>query len=253
MGSKGKEATQKLLALIVIISMLGVMNIPPFVIVFFAVVAYFIWRAVQHSEQEDTTRIFKFYVRANDLLREEDKRWYGYEIEREIERGEKVFHSMTDPPPLVCFALGALYQRAGHHEAAIEHLAEVVENPDFDERQRFAPSPELRRYVRLLRKLEREPAEAPQTMAAVRSLERARRNRAADLLAQSREKLNAIAPQTAARLKAAPEQPALFADALKDNVIAHAPNNAAARDQNTPPPPSITEVLRDVYEEKKTA
>ncbi|MGI8655277.1 MAG: hypothetical protein ACR2LC_08680 [Pyrinomonadaceae bacterium] len=252
MGSKGKEATQKLLALIVIISMLGVMNIPPFVIVFFAAVAYFIWRAVQHSEQEDTTRIFKFYVKANDLLRDEDKRWYGYEIEKEIERGEKVFHSMTDPPPLVCFALGALYQRAGHHEAAIEHLAEVVENPDFDERQRFAPSPELRRYVRLLRKLEREPAEAPQTMVAVRSLERARRNRAADLLAQSREKLNAAAPQTSTHLKAAPPQPALFADVLKDNVITHA-SNTAVRDQNTPPPPSITEVLRDVYEEKKTA
>jgi len=251
MGSKGKEATQRLLAIIVIISMLGVMNIPLSVIVFFAIVTYFIWRAVQHSEQEDTTRIFNFYVRANDLLRDEDKSWYGYEIEKEIERGEGVFHKMTDPPPLVCFALGALYHRAGHHEAAIEHLAEVVENPAFDERQRFTPSPELRRYVRLLRKLEREPAEAPQTMAAIRSLERARRNRAAALLTESREKLSAAA-QTATHLKAAPEQSALFADALKDNVIAHAPN-AAVRDQNTPPPPSITEVLRDVYEEKKTA
>ncbi len=251
MGSKGKEATQRLLAIIVIISMLGVMNIPLSVIVFFAIVTYFIWRAVHHSEQEDTTRIFKFYVRANDLLRDEDKRWYGYEIEKEIERGEEVFHKMIDPPPLACFALGALYQRAGHHEAAIERLADVVENPAFDERQRFTPSPELRRYVRLLRKLEREPAEAPQTMAAIRGLERARRNRAADMLTESREKLNAAA-QTPAHLKAAPEQPALFADASK-NAIASIPPNTAARDQNTPPPPSITEVLRDVYEEKKTA
>ncbi len=251
MGSKGKEATQRLLAIIVIISMLGVMNVPLSVIVLFAIVTYFIWRAVQHSEQEGTTRIFKFYVRANDLLRDEDKCWYGYEIEKEIERGEEVFHSMTDPPPLVCFALGALYQRAGHHEAAIEHLAEVVENPSFDERQRFTPSPELRRYVSLLRKLEREPAEAPQTMAAIRSLERARRNRAANLLIESREKLNAAA-QATTHLKAAPEQPALFADALKTTADSIT-SNTATRDQRIPPPPSITEVLRDIYEEKKTA
>jgi len=255
MGSKGKEATQRLLAIIVIISMLGVMGIPPSVIVFFAIVTYFIWRAVQHSEHEDTTRIFKFYVRANDLLRDEDKRWYGYEIEKEIERGERVFQSMIDPPPLVCFTLGALYHRAGHYHAAIEHLAEVIENPAFDERQRLTPSPELRRYVSLLRKLEREPADAPQTMAAIRSLERARLNRAINLLAESREKLSAAAQTTPAHLKAAPEQPALFADALKDTVAA--PNasitTTTARDHNTPPPPPITEVLRDVYEEKKTA
>ncbi len=251
MGSKGKEATQRLLAIIVIISMLGVMNVPLSVIVLFAVVTYFIWRAVQHSEQEGTTRIFKFYVRANDLLRDEDKRWYGYEIEKEIERGERVFHSMIDPPPLVCFTLGALYNRAGHHEAAIEHLAEVVENPAFDERQRFAPSPELRRYVHLLRKLEREPAEAPQTMAAIRSLERARRNRAANLLTESREKLSA-AVLTDTRLKAAPEQPASFAGASKD-AVASITHNITARDQHTPPPPSITEILRDVHEEKRTA
>ncbi len=205
---------------------------------------------MQHSEQEDTTRIFKFYVRANDLLRDEDKRWYGYEIEKEIEHGEEVFRSMADPPPLVCFTLGALYHRAGHYEAAIVHLAELVENPAFDEGHRFTPSPELRRYVSLLRKLEREPAEAPQTMAAIRSLERARRNRAANLLTESREKLN-IAAQNTAHLKAAPEQPALLANALKDAAASNV--SITARDQNTPPPPSITEVLHDIYEEKKTA
>lgn len=242
MSNKGREAAQRLLAIIVIFSMLGALGIHPAVIVLFAIVTYFIWRTVQHSEHEDTTRIFKFYVRANELLRDEDKRWYGYEIEKVIERGERVVHSMIDPPPLVCFTLGALYHRVGNHQAAIEQLAEIVENPDFDERQRFAPSPELRRYVTTLRKLEREPTEAPQTMAAVRSLERARRNRAANMLAESRERLN---------IKAAPEPMALFGDAAKHTPTLNA--SSRARDQNTPPPPPITEVLRDVYEEKKSA
>ena len=40
--------------------------------------------------------------------------------------------------------------------------------------------------MRILRKIEREPTEAPQTSAAIRALERARRNRGKSLLEQSR-------------------------------------------------------------------
>ncbi|NEL61299.1 hypothetical protein G3V73_23870, partial [Escherichia coli] len=51
------------------------------------------------------------------------------------------------------------------------------------------PSPDLRNYVKILRKIEREPAEAPQTSAAIRALERARRNRGKSFLETSRVKL----------------------------------------------------------------
>ena len=249
MTNQGREAAQRLLAIIVIVAMLGVMGIPFSVIIFFATVTYFIWRAIQQSERQDTGRVFEFYIRANDILRDEERHWFGFEIAEVIERGERVLHSMTDPPPLVHYALGALYRQAGDHEAAIEHLSFVVENEQSDERHRFTPSPELRRYVHILRKLEREPTEAPQTMAAIRSLDRARRHRAVEQLAESRERLNAIPLISQAQ------------SSPKSSLKESAPNNAetaqkttAKRPANLVPPPPIADVLRDVYEEeKKTA
>lgn len=246
MTGQGKESAQRMLAIIVIIAMLAVMGIPPAVIIFFAVVTYLIWRAVQRSEHQETGRIFEFYISANDILRDEERRWYGFEVSEVIERGERVLHSMTDPPPLVYFTLGALYNYAGDHEAAIEHLAYVVESEHSSELRRLAPSPELRRYVHILRKLEREPAEAPQTMAAIRSLDRARRTRAASLLAASREQL--IISPAYAHKHAVPitprEQSPSPGDAAKQAAQNQRPNTIA-------PPPSITEVLRDVFEEEK--
>ena len=247
MNSKGRESAQRLLAIIVIVAMLGVMGIPWSVIIFFATVTYFIWRAVQRSEHQETGRVFEFYIHANDILRDEERGWFGFEILRVIENGERVLHSMIDPPPLVYFTLGALYNYAGDHEAAVEHLSYVVENDLADERHRYAPSPELRRYVHVLRKLEREPAEAPQTMAAVRSLDRARRSRAALLLAESREKLNAIPTVGPARATEVREHSLMNGESIVR------PANSRPQAALAPPPP-IAEVLRDVYEEeKKTA
>jgi hypothetical protein len=242
MKSQAKETAQRWLAILVIVAMLYAMGIPASVVFFFAVVTYFIWRAVQRSEQQETGRIFEFYIAASEILRDEEQRWFGFEIAEVIARGEHVLHSMTDPPPLVYFALGALYNRAGNHEGAAEHLAYVVENEMADERFRLAPSPELRRYVQVLRRLEREPAEAPQTMAAIRTLERARRTRAATLLADSRA---AIEEKARAIAEAQSSKPALSEAPPKEAVI-----DIREKILQNPPPP-IAEVLRDVYEEDK--
>ena len=245
MSHKGRDSAQRLLAIIVIIAMLAVMGIPVSVIVFFAIVTYFIWRAVQRTEHQETGRVFEFYISANDILRDEERRWFGFEIAEVIERGERVLHAMTDPPPLVYFALGALYHHAGDHEAAVEHLSYVIENDLADERHRHAPSPELRRYVHILRKLEREPAEAPQTMAAIRSLERTRRNFGADLLNESRERLNLI-PSLASKNAQT--------DSSSQNARQEAKPLVSKPQSALAPPPPIADVLRDVYEEeKKTA
>jgi hypothetical protein len=245
MNGKGKDAAQRMLAMIVIVAMLAVMGIPPSVIIFFAIVTFFIWRAVQRTEQQELGRIFEFYAKANDILRDEERRWYGFEVAEVIEDGERVLHAMIDPPPLVHFALGSLYHYAGKHEEATEHLAYVVENEHSDERQRFSPSPELRRYVRILRKLERDPSEAPQVIAAMRSLDRARRTRAPSLLEASRAKLNAnqmLAAATEAHAQKEADAAKKTATVLRSNVLPPAA------------PPPIAEVLRNVYEEeKKTA
>jgi hypothetical protein len=252
MNNKGREAAQRLLAILIIIAMLGVMGIPFSVIIFFATVTFFIWRAVQHTEHQETGRIFEFYIAANDVLRDEERHWFGFEIAEVIERGEQVLHSMQDAPPLIYFALGALYHKAGDHEAAAEHLSYIVENDLSDERHRYAPSAELRRYVHILRKLEREPTVAPQTMAAIRSLDRARHHRAAFMLAESRERLNVIPT-----LGASPGADVPFRQSSVIGNQSLKPD--AARRQSAPPPPPpppapIAEVLRDLYEEeKKTA
>jgi len=251
MGGKGKEATQRFLAMIVIIAMMMAMGIPAPVIFFFAIVVYFVWRAVKHSEDEQTRNIFRFYGAANEILRDDERRWYGFEIADVIARGESILMAMKDPPPLVLFALGALHQRAGDDESALEHLSQLTEHDRGDEKRRFAPSPELQRYVEVLRRLEREPAQSPPTMAAVRSLERARRVRAQTMLSEVRERLETSAA-------AAPPSTLRAADAatpkaIQNRHIVEKMHSNSMQSFSAPPQP-IAEVLRELYEEeKKTA
>ncbi len=249
--TKGQETAQRLIALVVIMAMLGVVGIPLTVILFFATVVYFVWRAVQRSEQQDVKNIFDFYVSANEILRDDEKRWYGFEVTQVIGEGERVLHMMADPPPLVYFALGALYQRVGDHEAAAESLGCLVEDEAGDEYARTQPSPELRRYVEVLRRIEREPAEAPQTTAAIRGLERARRARAAAMLEESRAQIGAahhaaMPPASAHAARHGREEAGLHTFTGKRPTSGPAPTPVV--------PPPIAEVLRDLYEEeKKTA
>lgn len=169
--------------------MLLVVGFPTFVIFFFGVFAYFLWKMFASTSRSETREIFEFYLSANDILRDDERRWFGFEMKEVISRGESIVKSMSGAPPLVYFALGALYSKMGDHNSATHHLSYVVENESSDERSLVYPSPELRNYVRILRKIEREPAEAPLTSGAVRALERARKNRARMLLENSRELL----------------------------------------------------------------
>ncbi len=252
MGGKGKETAQRILAILVIVAMLGVMGIPLTVIFFFATVVYFVWRAVQRSEQQDIRSIFEFYIAANEILRDEDRRWYGFEVERVIERGDNILLAMGDAPPLVHFALGALYNRAGKHGSAVEHLSYLTENGGGEEGNIIHPSPELRRYVQVLRRLEREPAEAPQTMAAIRSLDRSRRTRAATMLEESRIGLKESIPPKPIAASSTPHATQSPRGATL-NPVAGVRQPTLMPSAPTMPPP-IADVLRDVYEEeKKTA
>jgi len=285
MSGKNKEATQRLLAIIVIIAMMMTMGIPAPVIVFFSLVIYFVWKAVQHTERQEVERIFDFYIAASEILRDDERRWFGFEIAKVTLAGENILHEMRDPPPLVFYALGALAHRVGDYATATERLAHIVEGEDGDETRRVNASQELRRYAEVLRNLEREPARGPQTMAAIRSLERARSARSAQLLEESRAKLNDLqiltAPVEQQKLFTNENSPAenpprtqmpnnvSFFDENNRNHHAETPNasdatppgtrlsvtNEQTSSGNRPPaPPSITEVLRDLYdEEKKTA
>jgi hypothetical protein len=265
-----KEKGQYFLAFGVIASMLAVAGFPVFVIFFFGIFAYFLWKVFSSGPRNETREIFEFYLTANDILRDDERRWYGFEIKESIVRGERLLTEMKGAPPLVHFALGALYNKIGDHAAAVNHLSYVVENEKSDERAFVYPSPELRNYVRVLRKIERDPTEAPLTSSAVRALERARKNRAAVLLGNSREVLAAAPPPPPEKVEAIPlPQPKLNDRPLSvvidesEQSTTNGNENEAQNANNGKPPvrrkvekkadpfsdrKPISEVLHDIYD-----
>jgi len=233
MTSAGKLTT-KVIAVIVVVAMLDAVGVPPMIMVLFTGMCFVIWLFARRAQSREVERIFDFYIAADAVLREEERRWYGFEISEVIEHGESLLEIMPDPPPLNYYALGALYQRLGNHAACAEYLSRVMEDERYDETHRTAPSPQLRRYVSMLRRIEYQPSLAPQTLAAVRSLERARQRNASKLLCES-------------RVLADSEQ-----DAVKEEKpVAEAPKFAPSMPlSEISAPPPITTVLHDVYQDE---
>ena len=185
---------QYALAFGVIAVMLFAVGFPVFLLFFISVLTFFIWKVFASESRNETRGIFEFYLSANEILRDDERRWYGFEIQEAIGRGETIVRSMSAAPPLIFFALGALYQKLGDHSAAVKNLEQVVDTGTGDEASIVFPTRDLRNYVGMLRRIERAPAEAPLTYSAIRSLERARKNRSKALLEHSR----ALLPEVAA-------------------------------------------------------
>jgi hypothetical protein len=263
-----KERGQYLLAFGVVASMLLVAGFPIFVVFFFGIFAYFLLRMFSAGSRSETREIFEFYLTANEMLRDDERRWYGFELNDAIRRGEDIVRRMKSAPPLVHFSLGALQNKVGNHKAAISNLTYVVENSASDEASYTSPSPELQSYVRVLRKIEREPTDAPLTSAAVRALERARKLRAPALLEESRQKFSALPAvvDPPRELEAAGRNGYAFeAKDTVDNGAADArvsevrttENGRTSRGSKQDPAPSadpfvdrksISEVLHDIYD-----
>jgi hypothetical protein len=244
MTSAGKLTT-KAIAVVVIVAILGAVGLSPVIMVFFFGVILVIWIVARHTQTREVERIFDFYVAADAILREEERRWYGFEIAEVIEQGEGLLETMPDAPPLNYFVIGALYHRLGNHQATVEYLTRLVEDDRYDEVHRTIPSPQLRRYVSMLRQIEYHPSTAPQTLAAVRSLERARQKTACRLLLESREMLESE-KQAAPRIEAAEVQVTLPASA----EMKFAPSVPLSM---ISPPPPITKVLHDVYPDETSS
>jgi tetratricopeptide (TPR) repeat protein len=239
MTSTGKLTT-RLIAIVIIFAILNAVGLSPVVLIFFMGVGVVAWLVIRRAEMREVERIFEFYVAADAILREEERRWYGFEIEEVIENGESLLELMPDPPPLNYFALGALYQRLGNHDAALQYLSRLTDDQHYDETYRVAPSQQLRRYVMMLRRLEYHPATEPQTLAAIRSLERARQRNAGKMLLESRQELETLA-KTAKTAENSVVQP------NPDPIPASAPLSSISA------PPPISMVLRDVYQEETSA
>jgi len=239
MTSAGKLTT-KAIAVIVIVAMLDAVGVPPMIMVLFTGMCFVIWLFARRAQAREVERIFDFYIAADAVLREEERRWYGFEISEVIEHGESLLEIMPDPPPLNYYALGALYQRLGNHAACVEYLSKVMEDERYDETHRTAPSAQLRRYVSMLRRIEYQPSLAPQTLAAVRSLERARQRNADRLLSESRALADAQPPA----LKEERPVPEVTPARSEPSFASSLPLSEISA------PPPITTVLHDVYQDE---
>ena len=187
-----KDKSHYAMASGIVALMLYVIGFPIFLLIFFGVLAFFTWKIFSPESRTETRRIFEFYLSANEILRDDERRWYGFEIQEAVGRGENILRSVTAAPPLVHFATGALYQKLGDHTSAAKHLADSVETAAANEMSVVFPPKELREYVRLLRRIERAPAESPLTSAAIRALERKRKNSGQKMLAESRSLMHML-------------------------------------------------------------
>jgi hypothetical protein len=259
---------QYLLAFGVIASLLVVVNVPIFIVFFFGVFAYFMARMFSAGSKMRTRAIFEFYLSAQEILKRDDRNWYGFEINETINRGDRIVKEMRCAPPLVHYALGALYNKVGDHAAAVRHLTYVAENPESFEGSVVYPSSELRSYVSVLRKIEREPSEAPLTSAAVRALSRGRKLKTDGLLNESRSivekaktevqaaaSLNGIHPETAAHLEGletpTTEKKSETRESFEqpESVTTLVEEKRARKDRkNEPPRKPIVEVLHEIYD-----
>ena len=241
MGANTGKLTTKAIAVIVIVAMLEAVGLSPVFMVLVTGVVFVIWMCAHRARAREVERVFDFYIAADAILREEERRWYGFEIGEVIEQGESMLEVIPDAPPLNYYALGALHHRLGNHHATVEYLSRVVEDELCEETHRTHPSPQLRRYVTMLRRIEFRPASAPQTLSAIRSLERARQRNAAKLLGESRELLAAD--------KHAAEPPVAGPTEVHEET-SFAPSQPLSA--ITAPPP-ITTVLHDLYQDETRA
>lgn len=236
MTGGNQKLGQKTVAIVLIVTLLSFVGVAPAIMLFATGVVVVVWVISRRAQDRDLQRVFEFYVAADAILRDEDRKWFGFELAEVIEEGERALDFIPDTPPLHFFALGALYHRIENYDASVDYLSRVLEDEVWAEQHRLAPSPQLRRYVQMLRQIEYDPSRAPAILAAIRNLERTRTKNAAHLLLESRKHLTA--PMNA------DTQSQIHREAKNETT---APATASSR-EITPPPP-ISEVLQDVYQD----
>jgi len=196
--------------------------------------------ALRIRANRKTKVIFGFYVAANEILVDGDKSRYHFEIAQVIKTGERIVRSMPDSPPLSRFALGALYYSIGDHNAAVEQLGFAAEEEVLKESRHTTPSRQLRRYVAKLRRIERRPKLYAKLNAAIASLERMHQERGARLLAESQQQLKRMVEAYEGEMSEQIRSP------RKDLPI----SNTRSLKSITAPP-TISEVLNEVYQEDR--
>jgi len=225
----------------IVVGALQLVRAAPVVILAVVALGLLVFLALKIRANRKTKVIFHFYVAANEILMDGDRGRYHFEIAEVIKTGQKVIRSMPDAPPLSRFALGALYYSIDDHNAAVEQLGFAAEEEVLKESRHLAPSRQLRRYVSRLRRIERRPKRYAKINAAMASLERMHQQRAARLLAESQQQLKRLVEahesERSAQLRAPRRDLPISSGRSLKSITA---------------PPTISEVLNDVYQEDRT-
>ena len=213
-------------------------GVTPVVIGSLLAVGLLIIFAARRAVKNDTESVFAFYVAADEVLRESDSKRYRFEIADVINVGEKIVRSYPDPPSLGTFAIGALYSLIEDHNGVVENLGIAAEEEVLKDSEHASPSRKLRRYVKRLRQIERFPNRWPRLHEAIFNLERLHQERGARMLASSQQQLKKMI------------------EAYESGDLSSKPprlleSNFASRSlRSINPPPPISEVLSDVYQEE---
>ena len=239
-----RKWTMRLVALVIVVAMViaafEVLRRSPLILAALAAIGLIVVVVLKIRASRQTKVIFGFYVAANEILVDGDKSRYHFEIAQVVKTGERIVGSMPDSPPLSRFALGALYYSIGDHNAAVEQLGFAAEEEVLKESRHATPSRQLRRYVAKLRRIERRPKLYAKVNAAITSLERMHQERAARLLAESQQQLKRMVEAYEGEMSEQIRSP------RKDLPI----SNSRSLKSITAPP-TISEVLNEVYQEDR--
>jgi hypothetical protein len=226
----------------VIVGAWEVLRAAPVIIVGLVGLGLLVLLALKIRANRKTKMVFRFYVAANEILLDGERGRYHFEVAKVIKTGQKVIRSMPDAPPLSRFALGALYYSIDDHNAAVEQLGFAAEEEVLKESRHLAPSRQLRRYVGRLRRIERRPKRYAKINAAILSLERMHQERAARLLAESQQQLKRLVET--------------YESDMSEQIRAprrDLPISSGRSLKSITAPPTISEVLNDVYQEEPKA
>jgi len=226
----------------VVMSVFEVVRARPVILIGLAALGLLVFLILKIRANRKTKVIFGFYVAANEILVDGDGSRYHFEVAEVIKTGQKVVRSMPDAPPLSRFALGALYYSIGDHNAAVEQLGFAAEEEVLKESRHVAPSRQLRRYVSRLRRIERRPRRSAKINAAIASLERMHQERAARLLAESQQQLRRMVEAYESEMSEQIRSPR-----------SDFPISSARSLKSITAPPTISEVLNEVYQEEPKA
>jgi hypothetical protein len=243
-ASKNKWALRIGAGVVVVAAIVGLVAIAraPVILVAVAAVGLLVFLLLKIRANRRTKVIFGFYAASNEILIDGERSHYHFEIAQVIKTGEKMIRSMPDAPPLSRFALGALYYSIGDHNAAVEQLGFAAEEEVLKESRHVLPSRQLRRYVKRLRQIERRPRRYAKINAAIAGLERMHQERAARLLAESQQQLRRMVEAHEGEMSEQIRSP------RRDLPIS---NQRSLKSISAPP--TISEVLNDIYQEEPEA